>query len=267
MVTLDKITKLGRYFLAIPMIVFGVQHFLYAEFIVHLVPTWIPARLFWTYTAGLALFASGIAIGINVLARLASILLGLMISIWVVVLHIPRAFQLPGDAEFINVFNAVFMLSGAFLLSATLPQKTYLQGVTALAVRLSPFLISMALFVFGIEIFIHGKFVFIVGGPPYEIAGDFLFIYVTGIVFIAAGISISFTKLGKVTAAFLGLYILFITILFYGPQLAKDIYDATAWATFLKGMAMSGSSLILSRVAAQKQASAVSEKGVQVENV
>ena len=38
---LDKITKLGRYFLALPILVFGIQHFLYAEFIVHLVPTWI----------------------------------------------------------------------------------------------------------------------------------------------------------------------------------------------------------------------------------
>ncbi|HET6540068.1 MAG TPA: DoxX family protein, partial [Chryseolinea sp.] len=57
--SLDKITKLGRYFLAIPMVVFGIQHFLYAEFIVHLVPTWVPGRLFWTYFAGVALFASG----------------------------------------------------------------------------------------------------------------------------------------------------------------------------------------------------------------
>jgi uncharacterized membrane protein len=267
MITLDKITKLGRYFLAIPMIVFGVQHFLYAEFIVHLVPTWIPARLFWTYTAGLALFASGIGISINALSRLASILLGLMISIWVVVLHIPRAIQLPGDTEFINIFNAVFMLSGAFLLSTTLSQKAYAERVTAWAVRLSPFLISMALFVFGIEIFIHGKMVFIVGGPPYEIPGELLFIYLTGIVFIAAGIAIIFTKSVKVMAAFLGLYILFITILFYAPPLAEDIYHATAWATFMKGMAMGGSSLILSRVAAQNQASVVTKESVQVENI
>jgi uncharacterized membrane protein len=267
MITLDKITKLGRYFLAIPMIVFGIQHFLYAEFIVHLVPAWIPARLFWTYAAGFALSASGIGIIINVLSRIASILLGLMISIWVVVLHIPRAFQLPDDAEFINVFNAVFMLSGAFLLSATLPQKDHLQRVAALAVRVSPFLISMALFVFGIEIFIHGEMIFIVGGPPSEIPGGVLFIYLTGIVFVAAAITIIFTKRVKVTAAFLGLYILFITILFYAPQLAKDMYQAHTWGTFLKGIAMSGSSLILSRVAAKKQPSDVTEESVQVENV
>ena len=57
---LDKITKLGRYFLALPMVVFGIQHFLYAEFIVNLVPAWIPGGLFWTYFAGVALFAGAI---------------------------------------------------------------------------------------------------------------------------------------------------------------------------------------------------------------
>ena len=59
---LDKITKLGRYFLALPMVVFGIQHFLYAEFIVYLVPTWVPGGLFWTYFAGVALFGAALIV-------------------------------------------------------------------------------------------------------------------------------------------------------------------------------------------------------------
>ncbi len=167
--SLDKITKLGRYFLALPMVVFGIQHFLYAEFIVHLVPTWVPGRLFWTYFAGAALFASGVGIIINVLSRLAATLLGLMISIWVVILHIPRVFQFPGDSEFINVFDAVCMLSGAYLLShpGSLPGRA-LEKIAASGARLSPYLIAVSLTVFGIENLIHNKLVFIVGAPAYE---------------------------------------------------------------------------------------------------
>src|SRR5688572_1977439 len=148
MMHLDKITKLGRYFLAVPMVVFGIQHFLYAEFIVHLVPAWIPGRLFWTYFAGVALFAAGLGIIINVLPRLAAILLGLMISIWIVILHIPRIFEFPGDTEFINVFNALFMVAGAYLLSTAPPGKTYLTKISVWGAKTSPFLISLALVVF-----------------------------------------------------------------------------------------------------------------------
>ena len=84
---------------------------------------------------------------------------------------------------------------------------------------------------------------------------------------MTAGVTIIFAKSVTVMAAFLGLYILFITILFYAPHLVNDIYHAQAWATFLKGITMSGSSLILSRVAAQKRTANVAKKSVQVENI
>jgi uncharacterized membrane protein len=263
MKTLDKITKLGRYFLAIPMVVFGIQHFLYAEFIVNLVPAWIPLRLFWTYFAGLALFAAGVGIIINVWSRLAATLLGLMISIWVVVLHIPRVFEFSGDNEFINVFDAVCMLAGAFLLSANLSEKIYLEKVSVWGAKVSPILLAIALAVFGIEVFIHGKLVFIVGAPYYELPGQHFLIYLTGAVFVAGAAAIAFTKHLRLTSALLGLYILLITILFYTPQLATDIFQAHTWATLLKGMAMGGSVLLLSQLAANKQPSSYLREMVQ----
>ena len=252
---LDKITKLGRYFLALPMVVFGIQHFLYAEFIVHLVPTWVPVRLFWTYFAGVALFASGLGIIINVLSRLAATLLGLMISTWVIILHIPRVFQFPGDSEFINVFDAVCMLSGAYLLSLSLPGTIgkALEKIAASGARLSPYLIAVSLTVFGIVIFIHNKLVFIVGAPPYEVPGEVFWTYCTGIFFIGAAFSIVFSKrVGPITAL-LGVYIFFIVVIFYGPLLWANIYDAHAWATLLKGIAMTGSAFILSRESSKEK--------------
>ena len=246
---LDKITKLGRYFLALPMVVFGIQHFLYAEFIVNLVPAWIPGGLFWTYFAGVALFASGLGIIINVLSRLAAMLLGLMISIWVIILHIPRVFQFPGDTEFINVFDAVCILSGAYLLSRSLPGPVpwkVLEKIAASAAKLSPYLIAVSLTVFGIENFIHNKLVFIVGAPPYEIPGGTFWVYCTNVIFIGTAFSIFFSKRVGAISALLGIYIFFIAAIFYVPLLWVNIYDAHAWATLLKGFAMTGSAFILS---------------------
>ncbi len=49
---LAGVMNLGRILFAAPLLVFGVQHFLYARFIATLVPAWIPGRLFWAYFIG-----------------------------------------------------------------------------------------------------------------------------------------------------------------------------------------------------------------------
>jgi len=51
---MDKITTLGRIFIAIALVVFGVQHFMYGVFVAGLVPAWMPGRLFWAYFVGAA---------------------------------------------------------------------------------------------------------------------------------------------------------------------------------------------------------------------
>jgi uncharacterized membrane protein len=80
----------GRILFAISLIVFAVQHFLYADFIATLVPAWIPFKLFWAYFIGVAFSLASISILINVKTRLASALLGFMFLFWVVFLHLPR---------------------------------------------------------------------------------------------------------------------------------------------------------------------------------
>jgi uncharacterized membrane protein len=255
---LDKITKLGRYFLAVPMVVFGIQHFLYAEFVVHLVPTWVPGRLFWTYFAGAALFASGLGIIVNVLSRLAATLLGLMISIWVIILHIPRVFQLPGHSEFINVFDALCMLSGAYLISQSLPGKA-LEKIGTWGATLSPYLIALSLIVFGIENLVHDRFVFIVGAPAHNVPGNAFWVYFTSIIFICSAFSISFSKRVATITALLGVHIFFIVVIFYSPLLWANIYDGHAWATLLKGIAMTGSAFILSRESSKEKTIVMNE--------
>jgi len=42
-----SLAKAGRLAFAISLIVFAVQHFIYARFIATLIPSWIPGRLFW----------------------------------------------------------------------------------------------------------------------------------------------------------------------------------------------------------------------------
>jgi uncharacterized membrane protein YphA (DoxX/SURF4 family) len=244
---LDKITQIGRFFFAIPMIVFGIQHFMYAQFVAELVPSWIPGALFWTYFSGVALFCSGLGIFLNLMTRLAAGLLGSMIFIWIIVLHIPRVFLYPENHnEFINVFDACLICGGALTLSGSSEGKFSIKKIEIAGCRIGPYLMAIALLVFGVEHLIQQKLVFIVGAEYFSVPGSAFWIIVSGIVFILAAIGI-FTKRSQEVAAYLGVFIFFMVSIFYIPQLFNTIYVGHALATFLKGMAMSGSAFILSK--------------------
>jgi hypothetical protein len=111
----------GRFFLPITAIVFGIDHFLYRDFVAALVPSWIPGAVFWTYFAGVALIAAGAGMILRIQAQLASLMLGIMIFLWLLFLHIPRAIADPHSAkgnEWTSVFEALAFSGIAFILAA-----------------------------------------------------------------------------------------------------------------------------------------------------
>ncbi len=121
-----RFLQFAPYPLAIMVAAFGVDHFLYTTYVATLVPSWIPDHVFWTYFAGAALVASGIGIIVNVYSRLAATLLGVMLFIWVIILHIPRALADPSGQignEWTSVFEALAFSGIAFILGQTLTGK------------------------------------------------------------------------------------------------------------------------------------------------
>lgn len=106
-------------FLAVFLFVCGLQHFVYADFVTALVPSWIPGRRFWTYLTGAALIAGGIGILVPWISERAATLTAAMVLLWVVLLHIPRAVTGPDHAgEAAGVFEAL-AISGIALLVAS----------------------------------------------------------------------------------------------------------------------------------------------------
>jgi uncharacterized membrane protein len=102
------------------LLICGVQHFVYAGFVMQLVPAWLPAHGFWTYFTGLALIAGGAGMMLPPTARCAAILSGLMIFLWVVLLHVPRALaNLHDPGEMSAVFEALALGGVAWLLAGT----------------------------------------------------------------------------------------------------------------------------------------------------
>ena len=109
---------ISPYFLSAFLVLAGVQHFLFVSFVASLVPGWIPGHIFWTYFAGVALIAGGVGIAVPKVRHLAALLSGIMIWLWLVLLHIPRALAAPHDAnETTAVFEALAIGATAFLVA------------------------------------------------------------------------------------------------------------------------------------------------------
>ena len=116
---------LGRFCLGAFLISSGFQHFKWVKFVVPLAPTWVPGGgVFWTYFAGVALIAGGLGLMIPKTARLAGLLSGLMIFLWVLMLHIPRAIEKHDRNDGTAVFEALAMSGIALVVAQTLTKRT-----------------------------------------------------------------------------------------------------------------------------------------------
>ena len=105
-----KLAPVGRIFFGLMLALFGIDHFLYPEFVAALVPSWIPGKLFWTYFGALALIGGGLAMILKFKLRQTALLLAIMLFIWFIILHIPRAIADPAGSkgnEITSVFEAL----------------------------------------------------------------------------------------------------------------------------------------------------------------
>src|SRR5260370_40738494 len=119
---MKKSQALGRVFVAISLVVFGVQHFIYGGFVATLVPAFMPGRLFWAYFVGVAFFAAAAGILYKLMARAAATMLGVMFFLFVVLLHIPRIVGNSRNGnEWTSGFVSLAMCGGAWILANASP--------------------------------------------------------------------------------------------------------------------------------------------------
>jgi uncharacterized membrane protein len=114
----SRLATVGRYMVAVSLVIFAVQHFMYADFVATLVPAWIPRHLFWAYFTGAAFVAAALSLAAGKMVRLSAGLLGLMFLLWVLVLHTPRVAASPrnGD-EVTSLLVALAMCGVSFILA------------------------------------------------------------------------------------------------------------------------------------------------------
>lgn len=130
---LGKLAPYGTYFFCIMLVAFGIDHFIYVEFVSGLVPKWIPFPIFWTYFTGVALLGAGIALIINFKLKTISQLLAIMLFIWLLTIHVSLAIRFPNWNEGENIMGSFHCLAftGIALLIATSEEETNNTPATA----------------------------------------------------------------------------------------------------------------------------------------
>ena len=94
--------------------VFGIAHFIYADFTASMVPAWIPpSQIFWAYATGWGHVLGGLSLLTGILPRLGAGLYALMLTSFALVLHAPRVLASPDVRVEWTMLAVALTLSGA----------------------------------------------------------------------------------------------------------------------------------------------------------
>ena len=117
---LDKIVALGPVFFAAPLAVFGAEHFTATTILAGMVPAWLPGHVFWALFVGACLIAAALSIASGKFAWLASALAGVLILLFVLLIHLPNVapIRTPGSPGSVVLREPAFA-GGAFALAAS----------------------------------------------------------------------------------------------------------------------------------------------------
>jgi uncharacterized membrane protein YphA (DoxX/SURF4 family) len=166
-----------------------------------------------------------LSIATKIQVRWSGLLFGIMMFVFVAMIHIPGALASPRDRfTWTIVIREMSFAGGGWILAANAmrgPGRSKLITVGRL-------LIGIAAIFFGVEHFLHPT---ACPGVPLEkimplwIPGRPLIGYLTGAILLVAGASILSGKKTRMAATYLGTWIVLLVLCIYGPILIASLSD------------------------------------------
>lgn len=223
---IDKIVALTNVCFAIPLAAFGAEHLSGAKFIMNLVPPYMPGRLFWAYFVGFALIAASLSIATKIQVRWSGLLFGIMMFLFVAMIHFPGAVASGGRIPWTIVFRELSFGSGGWVLAGIAMGGSRTPGKTLITV--GRLLIAIAAIFFGVQHFLHP--LGLPGVPLEKLMPTWVparpFIdYLTGAFLIVAGVCFLLARKTRVAATYLGAWIVLLVVVIYGPVLIGALAD------------------------------------------
>jgi uncharacterized membrane protein len=216
----DKVIALAPVFLAVPIAVFGTEHFTFAKIVAGMVPSWIPGHLFWALFVGACLLSAALSLSVNTYSGLAAGLFGVMLLLFEVLISIPGVIGAPGNRIFWAVALRDLAFSGGALAFAATRIETWSPQGRDRVISLARFFIAIPIVFFSVEHFLHPEFA--PGVPlarltPSWIPLHLLWSYLTGAVFLVTGLSLIVNKGARWAATWLGVMVLVLVLVIYVP--------------------------------------------------
>jgi hypothetical protein len=225
---LDKIVALTNLCFAIPLAVFGALHLSGVGFVLPLVPSYMPWRLFWAYFVGFALVAAALSIATKIQVQWSGLLFGIMMFLFVAMLEFPGALSTPRDRfGWTVVIREMSFAGGGWLLAGSaIREQGHAEGSKLITV--GRVWVAIAAIFFAVETLLHplGR-----PGVPLEklmpewIPGRLLIGYLTGAILLVAGVSILLPRKTRMAATYLGTWLLLLVLFIYGPILIASLAD------------------------------------------
>ena len=233
---LDRIVALTNLCFAIPLAVFGAEHFCLRGAMIGLVPLYMPVRLFWIYFVGAALIIASLSIATKILVRYSGLLFGVMMFFFVAMIHLPGAIRTGERIIWTIVIREMSFGGGGLVLAGVALGQLRWKGRSLITV--GRVLIAIAAIFFGVQHFLHPHGV---PGVPLEkqmpswIPTAAIIDYLTGAFLIVGGISFLAARKTRVAATYLGTWILLLVVGYYGPMLIAALADPNP-GTKLEGL-------------------------------
>jgi uncharacterized membrane protein len=220
---LDKLIALAYVFVAAPLAVFAGEHLAGPRFLMELVPSWMPARLFWAYFVGFALLAAALSLSLKKYMRWSAPLLATMFFLFVLMMDLPASIAHPKNRLFWTLaLRETSFAAGALALTGFIMlQNNHRHAKTLISI--ARFCIGIPLIFYGIEHLLHPEFAPGVPLPkltPPWVPLPLFWAYLVGAVLLIAGIAILLNKRSQIAATYVGLVMTVLTLLLYTPILA-----------------------------------------------
>ena len=226
---LDKVVALSNLCFAVPLAIFGGLHLAAAEFLMSMVPSYMPWRLFWAYFFGFALLAASLSIATKIQVRWSGLLFGIAMFSFVVMMDIPGALANPRDrfGWTLSIREMAFG-AGGWILAGNAMREQGRGQVGSRLITVGRIVIAVAAIFYGVEHFLHPAGA--LGVPlqkltPAWVPGRLLIGYLTGAILVIAGASILLNKKTRMAATYLGTWIVLLVLFIYGPILIASLSD------------------------------------------
>ena len=256
-VKFEKFIVLGRVFAASGLAAFGAEHMLNIKAFSPGVPSWIPFHLFWVAFVGLALLAGALSLAWNRYTMLSSTLLAVMIFIFVLTIHIPRVAASHDRISWAVVLRDSAFASGFLAFAAShAPRRRVLILVGSLVN-------AIAFLFFAVMHILHPQNA---PGVPLEkltpawMPWPHVLATITALFLLAAGVAILISRYARTATAWLGLWMVYLTLVLYLPILltAKGGMQLIEGVNYVFDTLMfAGTILLLASALPEKRASRI----------